>query len=77
MRSPPSACPPGNSRGCPVSSSPPNGGFVMITSTRSLSPISRSGNRSALPGSISGYSTPWSSRFIWQSRYGRGFGSMP
>jgi len=33
----------------PLSSSPPKGGFVMITSTRSLSPISRSGKRSALP----------------------------
>ena len=32
-------------------------------------------NRSALPGSICGDSRPCSSRFIWQSRYGSGFGS--
>ena len=31
----------------------------------------------ALPGSICGASRPCSSRFIWHSRYGSGFGSPP
>ena len=47
----------------------------MMTSTRSRSPISRSGKRSAFSGSISGYSRPCSRRFIWQSRYGSGLAS--
>ena len=52
----------------PFSSSPPKGGLVRMTSTRSLSPISVSLKRRLLPGSICGESRPCSSRFIWQSR---------
>ena len=58
----------------PRSSSPPKGGLVRITSTRSWSPISLSGNRRLFSGSICGLSSPCSSRFIWPSRYGQRLG---
>ena len=61
----------------PRSSSPPKGGLVRITSTRSFSPISVSLKRSALPGSICGASRPCRSRFICARRYGSGLGSQP
>jgi hypothetical protein len=48
----------------PRSSSPPNGGLVMMISTRSLSPISRNGKRRLLSGSILGDSKPCRTRFI-------------
>ena len=61
----------------PRSSSPPKGGLVMMISTRSRSPISRSGKRRLFSGSIFGDSRPCKSRFICASRYGSDLASPP
>ena len=45
-------------------SSPPNGALVMMISTRSLSPISRSRKRRLFNGSIFGDSKPCKTKFV-------------
>ncbi len=52
----------------PASSSPPKGGLVAITSTRSSPVISRIGDDRVLRSSTAGREMPCSSRFITPSR---------
>ena len=61
----------------PRSSSPPKGGLVRITSTRSLSPISLSLKRRLLPRIDLRRLQPVQEQVHLASRYGSGFASPP
>ena len=62
----------------PRSSSPPNGGLVRITSTRSrVADLAEAEAQRVASESICGASSPCSTRFICASRYGSGLASPP